>query len=183
MKQIESENLIPIGKTIRKNRTQKRISLDALTKKTGFALDFLIKIENGETTPSIGNLLQISRAIGVESELLFKEKGIRRNNRIKAYTRRTDNYAYETLSPGTENKHLKAFKITIESNKKHKGVGNQHVGEEFIYVLSGSVEVMIGDYTAKVKQGESLHFNSGIYHTMRNITDTRAELIALLYTP
>lgn len=183
MEHINSDNLPPLGETISKIRTEKRISLNALAKETGFSIDFLMEIENGEATPSIGNLLQISRAIGVESGLLFKEKGVKRDNRIRAYTRRTDNYAYETLSPGTENKHLKSFKVTIESNKEHKGVSNQHVGEEFLYVLSGSIEVVIGDYATTVNQGESLHFNSGIHHTMRNISETRAELIAILYSP
>ncbi|QTA83047.1 HTH domain-containing protein, Cro/C1-type [Desulfonema limicola] len=183
MEQIESDNLPPLGETIKKIRTEKRISFDTLAKETGFSIDFLMKIENGETVLSIGNLLKISRAIGVESGFLFQEKGAKRNNRITAHTRRTDNYAYETLSPGTENKHLKAFKVSIEGNTEHKGVSNQHIGEEFIYVLSGSVEVVIGDYATIVNQGESLHFNSGIHHTMRNISETRTEFIAILYTP
>lgn len=183
IKETGPGNLVPIGETIKKIRTEKKIPLDRLAKETGFPVDLLIQIENGEAVPSIGNLLQISRAVGVESDFLFNEKGAERSKRIKAHARRTDNYAYETLSPGTENKHLKAFKVTIESNKEHKGVSNQHVGEEFLYVLSGSIEVTIGDYSTIVNQGQSLHFNSGIHHSMRNIGDIQAELIAILYTP
>ena len=59
-------------------------------------------------------------------------------DRIKAYTKRTSSYAYTTLTPGAENKHLKAFRVKIDPLTTHEGVGYQHEGEEFVYVLAGT---------------------------------------------
>ena len=104
-------------------------------------------------------------------------------SRIKAQTKRTDNYAYTTLTPGAENKHLKAFRITIEAQQDHKGVGYHHEGEEFVYVLAGKVELAVGEHVNTLEQGDSLHFNSGIQHKMKSISDETAELIVVLYSP
>jgi len=125
--------------------------------------------------------LQIARALQIDSGFFLKEQESNLRNRIKAYTKRTENYAYTTLTPGAENKHLKAFKVAIEPMTDHKGVGYQHEGEEFVYVLSGEIEVIVGDHVNTLDAGESLHFNSGIRHKLRNIGDEKAELVVVIY--
>jgi quercetin dioxygenase-like cupin family protein len=82
-----------------------------------------------------------------------------------------------------ENKHLKAFRVTVDAMKDHKGVGYQHEGEEFIYVLAGRMEVTVGDHVNNLKEGESLHFNSGIRHKLRNVGKKKAQLLVVIYTP
>jgi quercetin dioxygenase-like cupin family protein len=105
------------------------------------------------------------------------------SNRISASAKRTENYAYQTLTSGTEKKHLKAFKVTIDPMKEHSGVGYQHEGEEFVYVLSGKIELMVGDNKNILNEGDSLHFNSGIKHKMTNLIDQVALLMVVLYVP
>ena len=67
--------------------------------------------------------------------------------------------------------------------KEHKGVGYQHDGEEFIYVLNGKIEISVGDHVNTLKKGESLHFNSGIKHKIKNTGKKDAELVVLVYSP
>ena len=175
--------LVPIGKTIRKIRLDKKLTLDFLANETGLSKEFIKEVEAGEKRPPVGTLLQISRALGVDSGFLLKEQEGSEAERKEAYTKRTDNYAYSPLTPGAENKHLKAFRITIEAGQAHEGVGFQHEGEEFSYVLNGEVEITVGDNVNRLGPGESLHFNSAIKHDLRNIGDTNAELIVVVYCP
>jgi len=88
-----------------------------------------------------------------------------------------------TLTPGAENKHLKAFRVTVDPMKEHKGVGYQHEGEEFVYVLAGNIEITVGDHVNSLKKGQSLHFNSGIRHKLRNVGRKKAELLVVIYVP
>ena len=97
--------LTPVGKKIKKARTEKKMSYDTLANETGFSIDFLKKVESGKVTPPVGSLLQISRALDIDSGELLKEAEGRMQDRIKAYTKRTSSYAYSTLTPGAENKH------------------------------------------------------------------------------
>ena len=174
---------ISIGKRIKKARTAKKVTLNHLANETGFATDYIKKIESGEAIPSVGTLLQISKALKIDSGFLFKEQEEILENRVKASAKRTDNYAYNNLTPGAENKHLKAFKVSIDPMQDHKGVGYCHEGEEFVYVLKGKVEVMVGDHKNVLKKHQSLHFNAGIKHQLTNISKEKAELIVAIYSP
>jgi transcriptional regulator with XRE-family HTH domain len=174
---------VPIGKKIKKVRLKKKMTLDLVANDTGYSVDYLKNVESGKQIPPVGTLLQIARALRVDSGLLLKEQEQIHQERAKAYAKRTDNYAYDTLTPGAENKHLKAFCVSIEAKKEHKGVGYQHEGEEFVYVLRGRVEIAVGDHLNKLGPADSLHFNSGISHHMRNIGDEDAELLVVIYNP
>lgn len=154
-----------------------------LANETGYSIDYLKEIEESGKPPHVGTLLQISRALKIDSGQLLEDKKSNLKKRIKEYSKRTENYAYTTLTPGAENKHLKAFKVVIDPGQDHKGVGYNHEGEEFVYVISGGVEVTVGEHVTILKQGESLHFNSGISHKMRNTQKKKTELLVVIYGP
>jgi quercetin dioxygenase-like cupin family protein len=78
---------------------------------------------------------------------------------------------------------MKAFLVTIDPKQVHKMVKYRHEGEEFIYVLKGQVEVMVGENQNILKRGQTLHFDSGIPHKLRNLGDEEAKLLVVLYTP
>jgi len=174
---------VPVGQKIKKARTGKKLTLDHVANETGFSIDYLKKIEAGRAMPPVGALLQIARALEIDSGALLKEPESKLQSRIKAHTKRTENYAYTTLTPGAENKHLKAFLVTVEAQQDHKGVDYHHEGEEFVYVLSGRIEVSVGEHVNTLEAGESLHFNSGIRHKLRSISDETAELLVVIYSP
>ena len=109
---------------------------------------------------------QLARALQIDSGFFLREKADQEKKRAKAYARRTEDYAYEALTPGAENKHLKAFKVQIDALKEHKGVSYQHEGEEFVFVLKGCIEIEVGAHVNRLDQGNSLHFNSGIRHLL-----------------
>jgi quercetin dioxygenase-like cupin family protein len=174
----------PVGKRIKLVRQKKKITFEMLANETGFSVEYLKRIESGKEVPPVGVLLTISRALQIDSvALLEQQSDTKRKDRIKAYAQRTANYAYTTLTPGAENKHLKAFKVAVDPMTDHKGVSYQHEGEEFVYVLEGQVEVIVGDHVNKLKPGDSLHFNSGIRHLLKNTGKKTAQLVVVIYGP
>jgi transcriptional regulator with XRE-family HTH domain len=183
VKKIKAPTPTPVGKRIKSVRTQKKMSLDQMANDTGCSIDYLKLVESGKEMPPVGTLLQIARALQIDSGFFLKEQAVNRKARATAYAKRTADYAYSTLTPGAENKHLKAFRIQIEARQAHKGVGYQHEGEEFVYVLKGQVEIAVGDHINRLGPADSLHFNSGIQHHMHNLGDKDAELLVVIYTP
>ncbi len=174
---------VPIGKRIRRARLDRKVTLDTMANETGLAKEVIKQIEGGEKRPSVGTLLQISKVLQLDSDFLLKDPEAALEKRSRAYTKRTDQYAYTPLTPGVENKHLKAFRIVVEAGTRHEGVGFQHEGEEFVHVLEGQVEVQVGDHVNVLASGESLHFNSGIRHDLRNPSQKDAVLIVVVYVP
>lgn len=179
----KKKEMTPIGKRIRRARLDKKMSLDTMANETGLSKEFIKRIEGGDQRPSVGTLLQISRTLQLDSGFLLKEQEENLEERSNAYTKRTDNYAYTPLTPGAGNKHLKAFEIVVDAGARHDGVGFQHEGEEFVYVLEGAVEVQVGDHVNTLKIGDSLHFNSGVKHDLRNSGSVDAKLIVVVYAP
>jgi transcriptional regulator with XRE-family HTH domain len=183
MAKKKADALVPVGKRIRKERLKKKMSLDRVANETGFSIGYLKEIEAGKKIPPVGTLLQLAKALEIDSGFFLRAQETSLRSRIQAYTKRTENYAYATLTPGAESKHLKAFEVTIEAMQDHKGVGYQHEGEEFVYVLAGKIELIVGDHINRLNVGESLHFNSGIRHKLRNIGAEKAELLVVIYGP
>jgi quercetin dioxygenase-like cupin family protein len=175
---------LPMGKKMMEIRTTKGLSLDFLANETGFSSDYLSRIENGELTPPVATILRLSRALEIDSGVLLREEQQDTDARkAEDFKKRTEDYSYQTLTPEALNKHLKAFKVFIEPIADHKGVGYQHEGEEFIYVIKGTIEVTVGDNTTILSPENSIHFNSSIIHKLRNVSTEKAELIVVLYTP
>ena len=174
---------VPVGKQIRKVRLEKKLTLDVVANETGFTIEYLKQIESGKKIPPVGTLLALSRALKIDTGFFLKEEASTLKKRIKEYSKRTDNYAYTTLTPGAENKHLKAFKVKIDPLQAHKGVGYLHEGEEFVYVLNGKIEVSVGEHVNRLGPNDSLHFNSGIHHNLKNVGNEVAELIVVIYMP
>lgn len=181
---VVQKKRLPLGKRLMKLRKAKRLALKYVSNETGLSAEYISQVEKGEVIPPVAVILQLSRALEVDSGVLLKEDKEKAGKQSEdGYLKRTQDYAYKTLTPEAKNKHLKAFKVAIDAESEHKGVSYQHVGEEFIYVLKGTVEVMVGENRNTLPPGENIHFNSSIVHKLRNISSERAELLVVLYTP
>ncbi|MBW2000757.1 MAG: helix-turn-helix transcriptional regulator [Deltaproteobacteria bacterium] len=174
----------PIGKKIAKLRRERKMTLKNLAIETGLKTSYLSQIEKGEIMPPVAVILQLSRALEIDSGILLREEKRRAGQKSdEDYQKRTEDYSYQNLTPEARHKHLKAFKVFIDPKSEHRGVSYQHLGEEFIYVLKGKIEVFVGENKNILPPGMSIHFNSSIIHKLRNISSEKAELLVVLYTP
>ena len=168
-------------------RKKRKMSIEELSEKTGLSVAHLAEIEEGRGFAPVGDMLRIARVLTVDpGELLEKGGGHDRElekRRISDFRKREDAYRYEVLTPQAKKDHLRAFRILIPPRSEHQGVSYQHEGEEFIYVLKGTVEVTVGHRKHKLKKDETLHFDSGIRHALKNPGSGITVLIVTLYTP
>ncbi len=174
----------PIGKRLMKLRRKQGLTLKNLANETGLNTKYISQIEKGEVIPPVAVILQLSRSLEIDSSILLKEeKRMTGKQKVQDYQKRTEDYTYRTLTPEAKHKHLKAFKIFIDPKSDHKGISYQHLGEEFIYVIRGKIEVTVGENKNILRSGDSLHFNSSIVHILRNLSAEKADLLVVLYTP
>ncbi len=160
-------------------------SREALAQATGRSPEFIAQVEMDEVVPPVSFLLRLARALKVDPGTFLREgeKTAIRDQRAEAFIRRTQDYSYETLTPGAENQHLCAFMITIEPRKAHKPIAYKHEGEEFILVMAGELELTLGGKTQHLKPGESRHFNSEVPHKLKSLSDEPTRCVVVLYTP
>ena len=170
-----------LGERIREMRTRQKMDLETLAHQTGYSVDYLERVEEGKASPAVGTLIQISRALAVDSASLLAED--RKKERRRSYRKRTRAYSYKNLVPGAEDKHLWAYLITLEPKKAHEKVEYKHEGEEFVYVLDGRVQVQVGEETHTLTKGKSLHFDSSREHLLKNLSSKESKLLVIVYVP
>ncbi len=172
------------GAKIQKIRESREWNIEQLAKATGQTPEFLTLVESDEMSPPVSFLLSLAGALGVDPGTFLRkeEQTAIRDQRAQAFIKRTRSYSYETLTPGAEESHLRAFMVTIESHHAHKPVEYRHEGEEFIYVMEGDLEFVLGGKPHVLKKGESIHFNSDIPHKLKSLSNEPTRCLVMLYT-
>ena len=173
------------GAKMKQLHQARKISFEQLATQTGLSQRYLKEIEEGITIPPVSMVIQIAKALSVDSGsfLSAEEQEASRKRRRESFFKRTQAYSYKTLTPDAEQKHMKAFLVTIDPKQDHKMVEYRHEGEEFLYILKGDVAVRVGENQTLLKKGETLHFDSGITHRLSNLSEEEAQLLVVIYTP
>lgn len=162
-----------IGANIRAIRNSSKASLDEVAKRAGLTKSTLSKIENGRTSSPISTLVAIARALGVRLADFFHEEEsdagyvLTRKGKGKAIVRDGTRfgYTYEALAVDFPNKPVEPFFLTISPGDKEGHF--QHAGQEFIYLLSGKIELTLGETKMELHPGDSLYFDSTTHHALR----------------
>lgn len=170
------------GARIRRLREAKGLSMEVLAHDTGYPAGFLKEIEEGITAPPVAVVLQLSRILKVDMDHLQESKKTFKRRTI-SHKKRVASYAYAPLTSPGEEKHLRAYRVTIDPETEHKGVEYHHEGEEFIYILHGGLTIQVGRNTSTLKKGECINFDSSLSHKLSNPTREKAELLVVIYVP
>jgi len=171
-----------IGQRIRLARNEKDLSVQRLASLSGCSAEYLEWVEDGQVIPPVALLLQLSKALQLDSGTFLKVDDML-NQRLEEAAKRTKHYSYQTLTPPETDKHLMAFSVTVPPKTDHRGVGYRHEGEELVYVLSGELEVVVDQEKRSLAEKESYRFNSNLDHHFSNPGDVETELLVVLYLP
>ena len=172
------------GSMIRSLREEKGFSMETLSRETGYPVDVLTDVEEGKIAPPVSLVLQLSRTFKIDIEpLQGRQEKEASKKHIRAHKKRVASYAYTPLNQPGEEKHLRAYRVSVDPGTEHRGVEYHHDGEEFMYVLEGGVTVQVGQNVTTLKRGGSIHFNSSLHHKLSNPTGQKAELLVVIYVP
>jgi len=102
------------------------------------------------------------------------------SEKVEKYLHDRKAFAYTKLV-AADGKLLKAFRIEIQPEKDHGGIEYTHAGEEFLYVLSGQVNIEVGDEKHCLGEDEFVHFDSSIPHRLHNPGQSLTRILVVLY--
>jgi transcriptional regulator with XRE-family HTH domain len=179
---MTKKDSMPVGERVKQARQEKGLDLEELAGRVGCSSEYLQWIEDGQVEPPVALLLQIAKSMSLDSGA-FLMVDDSPDKRLEEASKRTKEYSYRTLTPPEADKHLMAFSVTIPPRTGHEGVGYQHEGEEFVYVVSGEVELLVDKEKLCLGQKESYRFNANVDHHLSNPGDETAELLVILYVP
>lgn len=178
-----------VGKRIKQVRKERGLSIENLSRLTGFDVSRLEDIESGKEHPQIGTVMKLSKALDSAVGRLVSGMGsklytITRKNERKQISRsasKTGNenvYSYMSLAPEVQGRHMEALIVQLEKSEK-KDI-SIHNGEEFIFVLKGIANLTIGKESYDLSPGDSAYYLSTTSHFITAKT-RKATILAVLY--
>jgi transcriptional regulator with XRE-family HTH domain len=183
---------IRVGEKVKTLREQKGLSLKDLADLTGFSTALLSQMENHLVSPSLGTMIKLAKALGVKvGDFLGETEGepfaIVRKDERKTVSRFASKegvkygYFYEALGFEKKNRHMEPFMVTLEPATVKTSKTSVHDGEEFIFVLEGAMEVILGNHTDVLYPGDSIYYDSNIPHRVQCHQDQATRILAVLY--
>lgn len=139
----------------------------------------LSRIEKGTRQPSIGLLIQLSRAYRLSLGQLVGEEAraanhVTRHHEVQVYE--SPDGSYGTLSGIIGNHLLEALRLQLPPNAS-TSKGSRHAGEEWLFVLSGEVRFTQGDTVVDLEAEDAVHLDAQVPHHLTNITDAPASVL------
>jgi transcriptional regulator with XRE-family HTH domain len=183
---------IKVGQRIKNLRIARGLSSEDVARKSGIPEETIASIERHLVSPPLGNLVSLAKVFEVSVGDFFGEQGdssfcIVRSGDRKTVSRfnssdgKSSGYSYEALGQQKKKKQMEPFLVTLSPTELRQVEPNQHIGEEFIFVLEGKVEVKLLEHTDILNPGDSIYYDSTMPHIVACHGDQPATILAVIY--
>ncbi|WP_194274004.1 helix-turn-helix domain-containing protein [Variovorax paradoxus] len=177
-----STGSLQLGARVRQLRRVKGLTVDSLARATGVDKAHLSRIENNVKTPSIAMLAQLAQELGTTMGHLLGETldeseiRITRAADLEAADDKNDAHRFLPLLHGGSVGSFEAF--LFYPGKDANEVEGRHAGQEMLFIVSGSVELIFRTQSFQLQKGDCVQFPGYLAHRLRRVG--RAQAVALL---
>ncbi len=156
-----------IGEKIRELRTVKGLTQEELADRAELSKGFISQVERDLTSPSIATLMDILQCLGTSIGEFFQEEAeeqivFGKNDFFEKQDPELQNII-QWIVPNAQKNSMEPILLTLKAGGSTYP-DNPHEGEEFGYVLQGSVTIHLGSRIYKAKKGEAFYFSSDKPH-------------------
>ena len=170
-----------LGMRLRDLRTGRGWTQDELARRAGLSKSYLSRIEDGERQPSLASLLSLAQAYGIPLAALFAAPA--EESPHCAVLRAGDlppqqgnGLTYTPLSRPERAANMQPIRVIV-SAEREEGEMYRHDGEEWLFVLAGTLRLALADDAYVLHPGDSAHFDARVPHRLSAQGGRDAELI------
>jgi len=167
------------------------MGLVELGRHTGLSAAMLSKVERGRLFPTLPTLLRIAMVFNVGLEHFFTD-----GRHVAALARKEDRLVFEEKFGGSEvayrfecldfnagDRRLNAFHAEFPKTAPGRVRTHEHDGVEFIYMLSGSLTLKIGEEEHKLRKEDAIYFDSSVAHSYRAAGNAPCSAVVVTLVP
>lgn len=173
-----------IGKKLKELRLCNDLTLEELASRSELTKGFLSQVERNLTSPSISTLEDILEALGTNLSDFFKddqeEKIVFQNQDF--FVDEKEGYTIEWIVPNAQKNEMEPVLLTLHPQEK-SWVMDSHNGEEFGYVLKGSVVLVRENKKYRIRTKETFYINGKNSHYLYNPGNTDAKVLWITTPP
>lgn len=162
------------------------VTLESLASQAGMSKSYLSKVERGLSNPSISTAIKLAKVLNVQVEELFSDEGnlrtgysLVRADQRGSLTGSENGLCYASLARRIGSRKLLPFVLYPQADF-NRSAFKEHVGEEFLFVHRGRVEIDFRTERLTLQPGDALHFDASKPHRIRSLGDTKAELLVVV---
>jgi len=195
-----------LGEHIAELRKTYSLSREVLSERSGVSIDLIAKIEDDGHIPDLAPLIKISRGLGVRLGTLLDDHeqlgpvisracGSEHSGAGKAdgtirfktglpqgaASSGHHGMSFYTLAADKNGRHMEPFIVAIETDAAQDK--SAHEGEEFIYVLEGTLAIEYGMDKYELNTGDSIYYDSIVPHRVFSADSKPVKILAVIYTP
>lgn len=169
-----------IGEKIKRLRIKNGLTQEELADRCELSKGFISQVERDITSPSIATLVDILESLGTNLQEFFNEtydeKIVFTDDDVFESENEDLNYILKWIIPNAQKNIMEPILMEVGAYGKTKE-DFPHEGEEFGYVINGSIFLHIGKAKYKVKKGESFYYKANLNHYIENAGKTTAKVI------
>ncbi len=180
------EKIRNIASRIRELREIAGISPETLALEFNIPRETYLEYESGNADIPVGFLYKVAHRFNVDlTDLLTGESpklhvySLTRKGTGIAVERRK-RYKYQSLAYNFVHKKAEPFIVTVDPDSAEKAAVDSHPGQEFNYVLEGTLKVTIDNHELVLEEGDSLYFDAGCKHGMQAMNNKPARFLAII---
>jgi len=159
-----------VGYRILSRIKQLRMTQEELADRCELSKGFISQLENDLTSPSITTLVDILQCLGTNLQNFFTDRTEEQIVFGQAdYFEKQDEALQNTVEwiiPNAQKNMMEPIRVTLKAGGSTYP-DLPHEGEEFVYVLSGTIHIVLGDRILKAKKGESFYFRPDSNHYIK----------------
>ena len=173
-----------IGNKIKQLRTRQGLTLEELASRSELTKGFLSQLERDLTSPSIDSLSDILEALGTNLSEFFQED---KNDQFvfrseDFFVDERENCTVNWIVPNTQKNQMEPILLELPAGSESFEI-EPHNGEEFGYVLDGSVILECDGERSVVCRGETFYLHGRTFHYLKNERKTTARILWVCTPP
>ena len=183
-----------VNQRIRSFMERRQMTAQDLAGLTGLTTEFINTMLGEDVYPPLGPMMKIARALGVRLGTFLDDQDacnpyiVRKAERTAEFSvlgkkNKAAALNFYSLGKGKTDRHMEPFFIEILPESASEKQLSSHEGEEFIIVVSGSIELLYGDETHVLEEGDCLYYDSVVPHYVSCRGESKAEIYAVIYIP
>lgn len=167
-----------IGGKIKHLRKLKGLTLEELASRSELSKGFLSQLERNLTSPSIATLDDILEALGTSLSEFFKDENDERVvfGTADFYIDAKDDHTIQWIVPNAQKHMMEPILLELPPGGRSFDMSPTK-GEEFAYVLEGSVILCMDDKRHLVRKGETFYIKCTTFHHLENRRKSAARVL------
>ncbi|MFH1314145.1 MAG: cupin domain-containing protein [Candidatus Eisenbacteria bacterium] len=173
-----------LGRRLREERVRRTLTLKDVEKRSGVSATHISQIERGITWPTVNALNKVATALEKKTSFFLEEVELADVCRLSGdgstmLISEDPRLTLKTMTNGIPGGQLHFYKLIVEPAGDNTDFARLHCheGDECGWVVSGKVELKVGDELFELGEGDTVHFNGNKPHGIRNIGDRVSESV------